>query len=306
MNKSSLTFYFVVLVLATPLNGSANNIYVAADNYDYLSMLDGIELDYSAMGFAVGGAVDVGERNSLQLEFGRWSDDISLADSGSATFDSRLVTLGWAYSMDRWQIHASYSDIKDEIEMSHGRNNEFLSLSDIDSSTLSLSASYAETRGAWANFFSFGLQWNESDLVSMLDQSNEMINQQDDSLYAMAKIGTDYYLPGGDKTAWYFGGSLAWYQELSADQDITETQMGGMPGMGTPPPSRAGGNGANNGNAGNGGNNINRTFGGDFGLLGLFVTYEINTRWSLDLKTSIGFAGDQNANSHALTLSYQF
>lgn len=297
---------YALFALITPQLTLANTVYIAVDNYDYVSVLDEIDLDYTAMGLAVGGSIAFGDRSTLQLELGQWSDDSGLADAGSSRFESRLASIGWSYAMGDWQIYASYADITDEIELMHGRSNEFFSFSDINSSTLSLTASYERAVGAWANYFSFGVQRNDSKLVSMLDQANQRIVQEDDSLYAMAKVGTDYYLPGGDKSAWYFGGSLAWYQELSSDQSISETQMGGMPGQGTPPPARAGGNSANNGNAGNGGNNINRTFGGDFGLLGLFVTYEINTRWSLDWKSSIGFAGDQNANSHALTLSYQF
>lgn len=140
------------------------------------------------------------------------------------------------------------------------------------------------------------MQYDEADTDAIFDQENLEVMQKDKALFGMAKIGGDYYIPAGKQSAWFIGGNLSWYQELSSDTENIGGDMGGP----RPPPPGAGG-----GNTGPG-TNINRTFGDSFGILGVYTTYQINESWSLDWTSSFGFSGEKNSDSHAITLSYTF
>ena len=301
-------FFGTCLLLLLSAPAQASSIHVSADSFEYEPEIGDFNLDFTAMGAAIGGNLDVNDGLSFQFEWGEWKDDASMNMLSTADFKSTLISLGMEYSLGNWTLNAIYSDVSDKIDVMHGNMLEFHTSSDADLMSLRFSAAYEQKTGNWAYYGEGGLQYDEADTDAVFDQENLAVMQIDKASFAMAKIGGDYYIPAGQKSAWFIGGNLSWYQELSSDTDTTETNIGGgmgAGGMGGPKPPRRPPPGVGGGNNGPG-TNINRTFGDSFGILGVYTTYQINESWSIDWTSSFGFAGEKNADSHALTLSYTF
>ena len=323
----AIAYCAILPVLYAPLI-QAHSVYISADSYGYETALENITLDYQPLGGVVGGSFGVSDDLHLQYQLGLWNDGARLVDGGTSDFQSTLYGVGLSYDLGNWGFSIFYSDISDEISAIHGDQLTLRSTSDVDAMSFQVDVTYGAEIGPWVHYYKAGLQYDDTDSITFFDQTNQRINQRDDSLLAMAKAGADYYLASGDNSGLVLGAALSWYSELSSDQTSAVDSMPmNMPNNGNPlpqPPPRAGvngsgsnigvngiganggGNGRGNGAGVNGGANINRTLGESYGLLSVYTTYYINRHWSLDWNTSIGFAGDENANSHALTLSYGF
>jgi hypothetical protein len=297
------------LTLFTLAQAKASSVYVALDSYEYDLILGDIALGLNPLGLALGGSFDVSDKLFLQYEFGKWNDDGGIDNSKDATsdFDSSLTTFGLGIKLAEWELLASFTDINDEATLQHGRELEFNTAGEVGLQSIKLLASRTDKAGQWERYYSFGLQYDDAESMTVFGDSNQMLLQDSDALFGMLKVGGDYYWPLKDKSAWFLGASLSWYQELSSSNDIRQFNLSDRSSLLLAPPLGANGNGLGNGGGnGNGGASINRTFGDNFGLIGIFATYHLNDKWSLDWGTSLGFAGDGNSSSHALTLGCRF
>ncbi len=297
------------MILTSPAHVRASSVYVALDSYEYDFRLGDIDLGLDPVGLALGGSFDVSDKIFLQYEFGKWNDDGRLDNSRDATsdFDSSLFNLGVGIKLADWELLASFTDINDQATLQHGRELEFNTMAEVGLQSLKFLASRTDEIGRWERYYSFGLQYDDAESMTIFGDSDQMLMQNSDALFGILKIGGDYYLPAKDQSGWFLGASLSWYQELSSSDDIRQFNLSDSGTLLLVPPPVGNGNGPGNGGGnGNGGASINRTFGDNFGLLGLYATYQINEKWSLDWSTSIGIAGDENSNSYALTLGRMF
>lgn len=297
------------MALLLSVNVSASNLYIALDNYEYNFSLGDFALDLSPMGAAIGGSLDLREDLLFQYEVGKWSDDGGVAGSSSAVtdFESTLINVGMQKRFDDWNLTVSYTDIEDDALIAHGRELEFSSAGKVDLQSLKVTMGREEQVGLWARYYSAGLQRDDAKSVVYFDQTKQMVLQQSNALHAMLKLGGDYYWAGDRQNGLLLGGALSWFHQISSDDSVSEFTISEVGTLSPIPLSQGSANGPGNvGGNGTGGANINRTFGDSFGLLALYATYQFNESWSLDWSTSLGFAGDINANAHALTLSFAF
>jgi hypothetical protein len=284
-------------------------VYVALDSYEYDFRLGDIDLGLNPVGLALGGNFDVSDKLFVQYELGKWNDDGGIDNARDATsdFDSSLINLGIGIKLADWELLASFTDISDELTLQHGHELEFNTVGEVGLQSIKFLVNRADKIGQWEKYYSFGLQYDDAESITVFDDRNQMLVQNSDALFGMLKIGGDYYLPAIDQSGWFFGASLSWYQELSSSDDIRQFNLSDSGTLLLAPPLGGNGNGPGNGGGiGNAGASINRTFGDNFGLLGIYATYQVNDKWSLDWSTSIGFAGEENSNSHALTLGFRF
>jgi hypothetical protein len=301
--KTSRYLLGIAVLFAQPLY--ASNVYLSLDTYDYVTNLGDIDLDYKPLGLTVGGSLDLSDSVYLKYQYGSWSDEgsaVSMSDSANSDFDSTLLNIGIAYRVDAWTASASYTDLKDEMSLNHGRNLEFLTTGDTNSSSLKVDLSFTSEAGSWSRFAKLGLQYDEATTMAFLDQENEMLRQKSDATYGTLEVGTDYFQASSDNAGWFLGANVTWYQELSSDESIDQMDMSELDRRGGAP-------NAGRGNAGQGGTagvSVNRTFGESFGILSLYATYMLDENWSLDLAPSFGFGGDVNANSLSLMLAYNY
>lgn len=291
------------LLLTT--NAFSSGLHLGGNSYDYTTALDGFELDFTAIGFNLGADIDISESGYLQFSYAHAEDDTSLSGNDSADYESDYWSIGLGYEIKDWQLYLSYSSTDDDIEHIHGMMNEFLTTASIDWKSIQVSASYTHEIEAWALTASSGIQYDETEVDAQLRAPNNMQSSDTDAWYFNAKLSADYYIPVSD-SALYVGASVNWYEQISGD-DFSSTIFNAGGGIGgPPPPPRPGGPGGGGGNRGNGGDRANATSGESYGLFALYLVYDINESWSLDWNSSLGFGGDENSNSHALTLSYFF
>jgi hypothetical protein len=291
-----------LLPLAFTESVMASGIYVGGDNIDYRTSLNGIELDYQLQGISIGGDWNITDSIYVQYSHGRWSDSANLQNPGDSDIESTFNGVGIGYVYDQWMFYASYGVVKDEIDIHHGAQGEFLSRSDSESEVWLLEANYQWVMGAWAHTVSVGYQYDQTEMDAVINQPSMIIVDDDsDSSTANVKISTDYYFELSEQSGLFVGASLQWFEQVSGE-DNQET--GGQPpgGLG------GGAGGGQNGGAGGGqraGVNINRSA-DDGGLVGIYVGYNINPHWSVDWNSSIGVFGDAEDDSHSITLNYEF
>lgn len=269
----------------------ASNLYIGTDSYEYVTEVDKIKLDYRLTGGAVGGELDIGESTFLQFGMGEWSDDIGLIDSGNAKITSALKSIGAGYSFGRWEFFASYRQIEDEIEIVHGKNQEFFTSADVASTATHIDASYQWEVGLWAHTVLLGVQRDRKDVDAALDDPKMQLSESSDSRYVNVKVNSDYYFYLSDSSGVFAGVSLDWYDQISGSSDDEN--------VGAPPPPTNGGGGG-----GNGGGNGTPTTGDSGGLVGVYVIYDMDVHWSMDINITQGAFGDADLNAYSLTLTY--
>lgn len=303
---------FCSLALLASLNSKASSVYVALDSYDYDFVAGAdLDLDLSLVGAAFGGTFDLSDTTFLQYEFGKWSDRVSVSGpmSSLSDFDSRLFYIGLGAKWNSWEFIASYSEISDNVSTQLGNEIEFTGGSNVSIQSFKFLANHNKEIGLWNRFYSVGLQYDDAEFESFSAQSDQVLLQGNDNLYAMLKFGGDYFIEQKDQAGWFLGASLSLYQELASNEDTSQILFSDtsdlFPALDISPVTRRG-NVAGFGGGNGGAARVNRTSGDNFGLLGLYSTYQINSSWSVDWSSSIGFAGDQNSNSHALTLGFIF
>ena len=280
----------------------AHSVYSAVDSYDYEVVLGDVSLDLAPVGLAIGGSVDLNEKIYLQYELGQWQDNDAQLDatSSSSNFESTLMNLSVGLKLANWELSAFYTDIGDEVVV---LSDQILSLnmsSELELRSYKLLAKQTKQIGNWERYYAVGLQYDQSESRTVFSDVRQMEMQNSDAVYGMFKFGGDYYLKTNENSGWLVGGSVSWYQSFSSNDDIRQFDINDNGDL-----LRPTGRGGNGGGPGNG-VRINRTFGDDFGIAALYATYQISENWSLDWNSSLGFAGDVNSNSHALTLGFMF
>ncbi len=291
--KHWLVICFCVLTFALYSSFvQASNLYLGADSYEYVTEVDKIKLDYRLAGGAIGGEVDVGESAFLQFGVGEWRDDIGLVDSGDSEITSSLRSVGAGYSLGNWEFFVSYRQIEDEIEIVHGKNQEFFTHAEIKSAVAHIDVSYQWEFGLWAHTALLGLQDDKKDVDAALGDPKMHLSESRDSRYVNIKLNSDYYFYLSDKSGVFAGISLDWYDQLSGGGD--GENVGAPP---PPPPSNGGGG---NGGGGNG----TAATGDSGGLVGFYIIYDIDNHWSVDVNLTQGAFGDAELNSYSLTLMY--
>ena len=285
----------------------SSDVYIGGNNYEYSTSLGGPDLDFTATGFTIGADIDINDNIFLQAAYSRAEDDKSLMGSNQAHYESDYWSIGIGYALERWQVYFGYSAADDDVEHVHGAQNELSSTANIDWKSLRLYGDYTREIGAWAYTISSGIQYDETEIDTQVLPPDNLQPSDSDIWYANIKLSSDYYFPVSDNAGLYLGASINWYERIAGDSVDTQApnNVSGADGPRPPPPPRPGGAGGG-GNRGNGGAIANGTSGNSYGLFGLFLVYDLNENWSLDWNTSLGFGGDENANSHALTLSYFF
>lgn len=313
LNRATLIMGHLGLLVLGSSSCHASNLLVSIDNYDYSTNLADIDLDYSPVGSTIAGRFDLDEMTFMQLQFGRWSaSESGLLGSGiaNADFDSTLANIGIGHSWGSWDLFATYTDLDDEILLVHGRDLEFRSVGETDSSAIQISLGFTSESGNWSRTARLGLQLDDAVTMALLDQESRVFRQESEASYATMMLGADYFYGASESKGWIIGTNISWYQEFSSSDSVSQFGIGLVPSISDEnrvPVSAQGNSGRpNNGQNGGAAIGINRTFGESFGVLSLYATYMINHRWSLDFSPSFGFAGDVNANSAALTLNYNF
>lgn len=287
---------FFLLLSFNATGSHANSVMLSVGQFDYRTNMTGDDIDYKPSGVVLGGSLDISETTTLQYELGKWSDRAA-GDNMHSDFDSTMLTLGMTHDIGDWQYSIFYSDLEDEITApSSGQGAFNLNVPIAEDKTVTdvmsveLNASYQLQSGNWAYYADIGLQYNDATSVGSLPQiGGQPFRQDDQSTFAMLSLGADKYIANNDMSGWLIGSTVTWYQELSSDSE-----------MALGPVRRPGRGGQNGDNVGN------RTSGDSFGVLGLYANYIINSKWSIELSSSFGFAGDFNANTYGVTLGYDY
>ena len=289
---STKTYTSLILGSLMCSTANANNVYIAVDSYDYEFRLGSILLDLKPIGIAVGGNYYLNDNTYIQYELGTWSDDPSLGNQnrigagpslqGASDFDSGLFNLGLGRSFNNWDVSFSYTNIEDDLGLEFGRDLELSSQADIDSQSFRLLARNNKEIGLWTRKLAFGVQYDNVESNAFIAEARQSILQESNTSYAFASFGGDYYIPAKSNSGWFLGSSISWYQELSSTDRLTELNQVSQENQGEFLPIPTLGNRAAGAFA-NGGAGVNRTFGNSFGLLDLYVTYQLSPSWSLDL-----------------------
>jgi len=292
--KTTLASSLLALILFQAPSAHASTVYLTLDQYDYITNLAEIELDYRPVGMVLGGSINLTKDTYLQYQLGSWSQDSASVPSdnqASSGFESELVSIGLRKMIGNWELHASYTGMNDEMDVRDQQNGRVSATSDADAMSLKLNVGYQIETGAWSRFATFGLQYDDTEIRALFDQTDQIIKQQSDSFYGTLKLGTDYYQSNGDASGWLLGGSASWYQEVSSGSSVDQQRSDQGP-AGAP--------------VGGGRRNVNRTKGDSFGIISLYMSYMFNDHWSIEISPSFGFAGEENSNSAALTLAHNF
>jgi len=291
---------FAILSMPVPPVG-ASSLYVSLDRFDHKVEIGNTTAISSPTGALIGASFDLADNYQLFLDYGRWDDSVNL-QGGVVDFESNYMSAGIQRDIDSWSLALRYSRI-DDLTMSMNLPDLIARThSDMRQDSIRISLSKELPIDNWMLKPTFGLQYDDLESTTSTQGLPMLMNEDQSASTAFLGISSDYYLPITESQAWYFGGSLMWYEAISSSYDLDQDFV-----MDTPQDRRGQGRGRVTTQGGlDGVGTGNRTVGESFGILGLFATYQINSNWSLDLTTTHGFSGDFNSDSYSLTLAYDF
>lgn len=279
----------------------ASTVYVSLEQFEHELILGDSLSKATPSGAVIGGAFDISNDYQIRLEHGQWGDRFNI-DGAMIDFDSTYSSIGVQRDLDLWSLSFNYSRVEDSTLSMNFPGLGELTQNEMTQDSLQFSISKQVPITNWMFKPSVGFQYNGSESVSFSDDTMIEMSEKQSATSGFIALNADYFLPVDNKRAWFFGGSIAWYESLSHDYELSEDVMtddsssrsrdtrGRIQLQGTTDGLGLG----------------NRTVGESFGLLRLFATYQLDPKWSIDLTSSHGFAGDFNSNSYSLTLSYEF
>ncbi|WDE03733.1 hypothetical protein SG34_020450 [Thalassomonas viridans] len=258
---------------------------------------------------------------NISVFYQSMSDDKNADNQLDVELDLNTYGGNVNYYRDKWYFSAGLSVADDEQNIRSGTIRSAGSDEDTSAVSVSTSLGYGDSQGNWLYDLSLGLQYSdwEIDTRNTLPANNPPPGENpppggnvqvmesttsDNSLSVNTSVSLGHYWSLADNRGVLAGAMLSWSYIVSGDA-VSDSQASGG--------SRLGGEGGRNpggrsrGSRTGGATSLFATSGDDnYGQLLMYVSYDINSSWSLSLDTAREIASDYSEQSWSLNLGYVF
>ncbi|WDE13461.1 hypothetical protein [Thalassomonas haliotis] len=236
-------------------------------------------------------------------------DDNNTGDQPDVDVDLDLNTYGGNinYYQDNWSFSAGLSVSDDEQKITSGTLRPGSRDEETSAVSLSTSVGYGDSQGNWLYDVSLGLQYSDWEVDTYMDvppggNQPQDSSRSDNSLGVNTSISLGHYWSLADNRGVLAGAMLSWSYILSGDT-LSDGQNTGGAGNNSGPGSP----GARTRGSRRGATSLSATSGDDnYGQFLMYLSYDINSRWSLSLDTATEIASDYAEQSWSLNLGYAF
>jgi hypothetical protein len=301
-------------ILLSLITGSvyANNVSLNYSQLEQQISLQDENILLKPAGAGVNVSFDLTSDLSLKFDYQAWQDDQQASDLSTVDIDLSTIGGSLSYLKGNWFISASISASEDNITYLKERRNTPYRAEKTQTTSLGINAGYNGLIDNWMYDFSVGMQYTDWTIDSeQVDNqappprpndpnppltNTSKTDENTTSISANAAIARYWQLTGDNGVL--AGAMISWNHQISGDNDLAS---GNTP----PPPPRTNTRTRVSRLAGN---SPTRATSGDdsYGQVLLYVSYDLNSAWSIDFDTAIEVASDNNSQSWAAGLSYSF
>ena len=290
----------------------ANNVSLNYSQLEQQISLQDENILLKPAGAGVNVSFDLTSELSLKFDYQTWQDDQQASNLSTVDIDLSTIGGSLSYLKDNWFFSASISASEDDITYLIERRDTPYRSEETQTTSLGLNIGYGGLIDHWMYDFSVGVQYTDWEIDSIqLDPqappprpndpnppltNTSKTDENTINVSANAAIARYCRLTGDNGVL--AGAMFSWNHQLSGDNDLAS-------GNNPPPPPRTN---TPTRTSRVGGNAPTRATSGDdsYGQVLLYVSYDLNSAWSIDLDTAIEVASDNNNQSWAAGLSYSF
>jgi len=245
------------------------------------------------------------------------SDDKNAGNQQEVELDLNTFGGNLNYYRDNWFFSGGISVSDDEQDIDIRALRPVNRSEDTRAVSFSASLGYGDSRGNWLYDLSLGLQYSDWEIDSSTDMppadnpppgENQQVlmesTSSDNSLSVNTSVSLGHYWSLADNSGLMAGGMLSWSYILSGDA-VSDNQNTGGARLGGEGPRNPGGRRSGRGSGTV--SSLGATSGDDnYGQVLLYLSYDINSSWSLSLDMAREIASDYSEQSWSLNLGYLF
>ncbi|WDE00712.1 hypothetical protein [Thalassomonas actiniarum] len=317
MKKIEKNSHQRLLPLMALLGASLTSVNSFADSLDlaYGELEQHVELQNETLllkpsGLSLFFSRDLNPDWNISAFYQSMSDDKSTGALLDVDVDVDLNTYGGNinYYQDNWFFSAGISISDDEQQISAGGTRPGSRDEDTSALSFSTSVGYGDSKGNWLYDISLGLQYSDWEVDTDFDTppgDNQPpgSTSSDNSLGVNTSVSLGHYWSLADNRGVLAGAMLSWSYILSGDT-VSDSQNTGGARLGGEGPRSPGGR---TGGSRTGATSLSATSGDDnYGQFLMYLSYDINSSWSLSFDTATEIASDYSEQSWSLNLGYSF
>ncbi|WP_281556796.1 hypothetical protein [Thalassomonas sp. RHCl1] len=317
MKKIEKNSHKRLLSLTLLLGASLTSVNSFADSLDlaYGELEQHVELQNETLllkpsGLSLFFSHDLNPDWNISAFYQSMSDDKSTGALLDVGVDVDLNTYGGNvnYYQDNWFFSAGISMSDDEQQITAGGTRPGRRDEDTSALSLSTSVGYGDSQGNWLYDISLGLQYSDWEVDTDFDappgeNQPQGSTTSDNSLGVNTSVSLGHYWSLADNRGVLAGAMLSWSYILSGDTVSDSQNTGGARLGGEGPRSPGGRTGGSRG----GTSSLSATSGDDnYGQFLMYISYDLNSSWSLSFDTATEIASDYSEQSWSLNLGYTF
>ena len=307
-------YHITTLVLCSTLvftlcfSTRAANFSVRAGQYQQNLILGENSTDISPSGYDLSTNFDITENLIVHLDYGSYSKDKSFLQNNTLDYEKDNWGIGVSYYWQNWAIRAQYSDLNESLDISNDRYSTLVYEEDYQSPGYLVSTGYnfdiEADNVTWFFNISAALQYSDWKLnLKRVERpiENEIFNtgvDKGDTLFSDATFSAARFINISNNNSVYLGGSVGWNHLISGETSIvsrngiTATQIAAARSTSRNRISQS---------------SFSQSVQGDqYGLLSVFVAYNVTDNLSLDFDYSTSFSADENSDGVYVTLGYSW
>lgn len=304
---TTILYFSAITAVTTSLPSMATGITVSTGQFEQFLDIANQKTKLTPQGVSISGNVDITDTLNLSANYGKYEEETNRQHRAKLEFEKNTWGVGVSYYLGRWGLSARYGFIEEDIDISRAPNNLLVYKENFESDSYSLSTNYGfttENKTPWYISFSSSVLYNDWNLSSLRvntpltsPSSNSGVEAGDSTSIDISITAASLYSMS-ESIGLYYGSSITWNHLISGESGVISRNGKSINQIiAARATSR---------------NGLNSSYfsqsidGEEYGLLSLFLSYEVGLNWSFDIDYSSSFLANQNTQSTYLSLNYQF
>ncbi len=306
--KFSPSVVITSLFCLTSFSSLANNIAVNHSQLEQYISLPNEEVLLKPAGEGVFLSFDLNDHWSISADYQTWQDKEQATSPVSLNLTLTSFSGGLSYVQNNWYASTSISFSEDKLSYRANQHRTDFRQDNTQVTSFSGLLGYNWLQGNWIFDMSVGAQYADWSIENKIFNDpraqeegkapEEVSITTQDSSNINAGISAVRYWELAQEQGILAGASFSWNYQYSGDARQTVNNPSAPPRLANSQPTTSR----------NIGSNTSRPTSGDdsYGQLTAFLSYDINSHWSVGIDTSVEVYTDNNNQSWTLGINYYF